>query len=164
MNAGIREVDSAILFGESDEIAVKTLIGNGKGTRIEQRFDSVYQHVHFVPMNEFGIRLLRILVFSAPNALLSAAFPPELLSMGQGSFEYDAYIDGVYILSHLDGDIARLIRFKEAIKGQKGRFEVLCFEEQKCFLHTYLGELAFLKTITIDAAEAVLGLARKEVK
>lgn len=109
LNAGIQDVESAILFGESYEVAIKTLVGDGRGKRPEQRFDSVYQHVHFVPLNGFGIRLLRVLIHSNPEDILSLLFPPEFRSMGQGVFEYDAYVDGVYVLSHLDGDVARLI-------------------------------------------------------
>ena len=161
LNAGIGDVESAVLFGESYEVALRTLTCNGRGTHPEQRFDSVYRHIHFVPLDGFGIRLLRILTHSNPDGILSLLFPPELRSMGQGVFEYDAYIDGVYVLSHLDGDVARLIRFREAIEGQRGRFEVVCFAEQKQFLHSYLGELATIKIIKLGDIEDALGLERR---
>ncbi len=161
LNAGIQDVDSAILFGESYEVAVRTLDANRARAHPEQRFDSVYAHIHFVPMNDFGIRLLRILTHSDTEKLLSVLFPKESRSMGQGVFEYDAYIDGVYILSHLDGDIARLIRFREAIEGRRLSCEVLCVEEQRQFVQSYLGKFATIKTIGLGDIEEALGLERR---
>lgn len=161
LNAGVREVDSAILFGATEEIAIKTLTENGKKGNASQRFDSVYRHIHFVPMTNFGMRLLRILTLSTPDELLSVLFPSESRSMGQGVFEYDAYINGVYILAHLDGDIGKLIRFREAVKGQKGNYEVLCFEEQKHFVSSYLGQHATIKTIEVSVIESALKLERR---
>ncbi len=50
--------------------------------------------------------------------------------------EYDASIGGTCVFSHLDGDIARLIRFREAMQPGAGSFEVLCFDDQAPFLST----------------------------
>lgn len=162
LNAGISQVDSAILFGESDSAAMNTLLTSDKTKRLEFRFDAVYQHIHFVPMNDCGIRQLRILMLPDWNRkLLDLLFDPKTQSNDQGSFEYDAYINGIYILSHLDGDIARLIRFREAIAAQPGiKAELLCFPYQAAFLHEYLGRLATIRTIDINLVEAELGLER----
>ena len=72
-------------------------------------------------------------------------------------------VDGVYILSHLDGDIARLIRFKEGIRNQTGRFEILCFPHQTHFLQEYMGRLVSIKTIDMDAVEAELCPERRNL-
>jgi hypothetical protein len=61
MNAGLQELDSAILLGESGDIALQTLLESDKSRRLELRFDGIYRHVHFIPMNANGIRRLRIL-------------------------------------------------------------------------------------------------------
>lgn len=157
LNAGISEVDSAILFGRSGETALKTLLESDKSRRLEFGFDSIYRHIHFISMDADGIRQLRLL--AAPDwkrRLLDLLFEPEDQSFDRGLFEYDACIHGVYVLSHLDGDIARLIRFREAIESQNGRYEVLCFPHQTHFLREYLGGLASIKTIGIDPVEAEL--------
>ena len=164
LNAGILEVDSAILFGQSGETALRTLLESDKTRRLEFRFDSIYRHVHFIPMNGDGIRQLRLL--SAPDwkaQLLELLFEPEVRSYDRGLFEYDACVNGVNILSHLDGDIARLIRFRDAIENQTGRFEVLCFPHQTHFLREYLGGLASIKTIGMDSVEAELCPERRNV-
>lgn len=163
MNAGISRIDSAILIGQSEEIALNTLMESDKNRRMEFGFDSIYRHIHFIPMNSYGIRQLRL--FSVPDwkaQLLDLLFEPEVRSYDRGHFEYDACVNGVYIISHLDGDIARLVRFKEAIKNQTGRFEVLCYPHQLHFLREYLGQLVTIKTIDMNSVEAELGPETEE--
>ena len=163
MNAGINRIDSAILYGQSGIVALKTLLESEKSRHMEFRFDSIYRHIHFISMDGYGIRQLRIL--SVPDwneKLLDLLFEPEDRSYNKGLFEYDAYVNGVYILSHLDGDIARLIRFKEAVQTQTGQFEVLCFPHQMHFLREYLEPHIAIKTIAMDTIEAELGSEMEE--
>lgn len=164
LNAGITRVDAALLFGESGSVALRTLLESDKSRRLEFRFDAIYRHIYFVPMDDYGIRQLRIL--SVPDwkeKLLDLLFDPEVRSYDRGLFEYDACVNGVYILSHLDGDIARLIRFREAIESQTGPFEILCFPHQMPFLREYLGRLVSYKTIDMDSVEAELGPDRRNL-
>lgn len=164
LNAGISQVNAAVLLGQSEEIALKTLLESDKSRRMEFRFDSIYAHIYFVPMDACGIRQLRILTSPDWHAqLLDLLFEPEARSYGCGLFEYDACVDGVYVLSHLDGDLARLIRFREAIECQAGRFEVLCFPHQAQFLREYIGQLAGIKTIDMDLVEAELCPERRDL-
>ena len=103
------------------------------------------------------MRQLRIL--TVPNwkeRILDALFLPETRSYGIGRFEYDACVEGGYVFSHLDGDLNRLIRFKEAIEHIPGPFEVLCFPHQVEFLREYLEGRAVIKTIGLEAIEQAL--------
>ena len=155
LNAGIESIDSAILLGESEETAMDTLLESERSHRPEFRFDSIYRHVFFVPLNRFGAKLLRLL--TVPNwndRLMDLLFDPEVRSYGGGSMEYDAYIDGKFVLSHLDGDLARLIRFREALRIQSGIFEVLCFPEQMQLLREYLPPEVSVKVISMEAVVA----------
>lgn len=164
LNAGITRVDAALLFGESGSVALRTLLESDKSHRLEFRFDAIYRHIYFIPMDDYGIRQLRIL--SVPDwkeKLLDLLFDPEVRSYDRGLFEYDACVNGVYILSHLDGDIARLIRFREAMESQTGPFEILCFPHQMPFLREYLGRLVSYKTIDMDSVEAELGPDRRNL-
>ena len=45
MNAGVPEVDSAVLLGESGEVALKTLLASEESKRLEFRFDGIYRHI-----------------------------------------------------------------------------------------------------------------------
>lgn len=164
LNAGINAMPSAILFGESEDVALNTLLESDTSKRPEFRFDIVYRNIYFVPMNEFGIRQLSIL--SVPDwkeKLLDLLFEPDIRTYNRGLFEYDAFVNGAYILSHLDGDIARLLRFREAIENQTGRFEILCFPHQMHFLREYMGTRVALKTIDMHSVEEELCPERKSM-
>ena len=63
------------------------------------------------------------------------------------------------ILSHLDGDIARLIRFKEALLFNHYEGEVLCFDFQKDYVNEFLNGLAKVRTIKMSLIEAELGIS-----
>ncbi|MCI9225668.1 MAG: hypothetical protein HFE91_09370 [Acutalibacter sp.] len=157
LNAGIPMVDSAILFGASEEIALQSFSEKSAGQRKVVQPDAAYQHIHFIPLSDFGVRQLRIL--TVPNwkeRILDALFLPETRSYGIGRFEYDACVEGGYVFSHLDGDLNRLIRFKETIEYIPGPFEVLCFPHQVEFLREYLEGRAVIKTIGLEAIEQAL--------
>lgn len=163
MNAGAVQVDSAVLIGKNSSIALKTLLESDKSRRLEFRFDSIYQHIYFIAMDRYGRRQLRILVLSNwKEKLLTLLFEPEERVFHQGLFEYDAYVNGIYVFSHLDGDLARLIRFREAIESGNGQYEVLCYPHQISFLREYLDQRVCYKTIDMDSVEAALGLILEE--
>lgn len=159
LNAGLHELDAALLIGESEDAALQTLLESEKSRRLEFRFDGIYHHIHFIPMNESGVRLLRLLTVPDWNAkLMDLLFEPDARSYGKGFMEYDAFVGGVYIYSHLDGDIARLVRFREALDSQTERFEVLCYPNQVPFLREYLGSRVSIKTIDMNSVEDELSL------
>lgn len=158
MNAGVQNIQSAILLGESEEIAFKTLMETEKNRRLEFRFDSIYQNIYFVPMNDFGIKLLRLLSIPGwKTKLLDLLFDKETQSGGQGMVEYDAFIDNKYVYSYLDNDIARLIRLREALQTDMKSFEILCFPEQGPLLRKYLGPQVYLKFISMRLVEKAMG-------
>ena len=157
MNARIAALDSANLFGESDETALKTLRETEKNQRLELRFDSIYQQIYFVPMNSFGARLLKILTIPGwKQKLLNLLFEKEIQSGGTGMMEYDAYLGGKYVYSFLDQNLARLIRLREAFQAQADSFEILCFPEQQRLLREFLGPHISLKLLDIKIVEEAL--------
>ena len=159
MNVELDEVKSALLLGGSPEIALQTLIESDKSRRMEMRFDRIYPHIHFIPMDQDGIRLVRILTLPDWNdRVLGALFDSQMRPKGYGFMEYDAYWEGTYIYSHLDSDIARLVRFREALETQNETFEVMCFPWQAGFLKEYLGQRVILKQLEMESLEAALGI------
>lgn len=163
-NARINHVDSALLFTESDTVAMNTLLESDRSKRREFRFDSIYHHIHVIPMTDHGLRLLQLITIPDWNEqLLDLLFEPEDRSYNKGNFEYDACVEGVFVLSHLDGDIARLIRFREAVRTRTGKFEVLCYPSQVQFLREYLGQNVSLKTIDMNSVEEALGPERRNL-
>lgn len=164
LNTGITTVDSAILFGVSEEIALQSFSEKSKGQRKDLRADEVFQHIHFISLNKYGARQLRLIL--APDRkerLLGLLFEPDSRSFDCGSFEYDAYVDGAYVFSYLDGDLTRLIRFKEGIEDKQGRLEVLCFPHQVGFPKEYLAGRAVIKTIEMETIESALGIETNKI-
>lgn len=162
MNAGLDRVDHALLLGERMDVAFQTLLESDQSRRLELRFDCIYPHVHFIPMSDDGIRLLKLLTLPDwHEQMLSAIFPAELRLPGPGTIECDARRDGILILSHLDGDIARLVRLRQGLEYSKAPFEVLCYSWQTSFLREYLGGRVQLRELAMDALEEVLGAAHQ---
>lgn len=158
MNAGLNDISAALLFGTSADVALKTILESDKSRRPELRFDRVYRKIHFIPLDNNGSRLLKMLVLPNWNErLLNALFENDQRSYNKGAMEYDAIVDNTRILSHLDGDIARLIRFREALADYPDLpFEILCFPWQTGFLRSYLGRDARLRELGMEAMEAAL--------
>ena len=157
LNTRISSVDSAILFGKSEAIALRTLLEAEKNRRLELRFDGIYRNIYFVPMNSFGIHLLKILTLPGwKQKLLDLLFDPETQSDGTGMMEYDAFVEGKYVYSFLDQNIARLIRLREALQIQSEPVEILCFPEQGSLLQQYLGSHISIKYIELKTIENAL--------
>ena len=164
MNSEISIVNSAILIGQSGTVALNTILESDKSQKQEFRFDSVYDHIYFIPLNEDGIRQLRFLtVPDWKEKILNMLFDPEERSYNRGRFEYDAIVDGVYIYSYLDADIARLMRLHETLSALKRDVVVLCFAYQVSFLREYFGPMVELKVIDFDTVEDELGPDRRNL-
>jgi len=159
MNSEIKEIDSAILFGESCTTALATIVESDKSPKKRDRFDRIYNHIHFIPMDQNGIMLLKMM--TVPNwkeKILARAFSSDIRLKGYGNFEYDAHSEGTYFISFFDGDIARLIRFYEGISLYKVKAAVICYPWQVDFLREYLKGRAGLKAVKMDAISQALGI------
>lgn len=157
MNAGIDEVDSAILFGSDYELAEQTLQSLKNYRKVENRFDSIYEYLYFIPLDPFGIRLLRILTIPDwKERLLDLLFDPDDLAVDTGNFEYDAFEDGRYVISFLDSDIIRLNRFAGGTTGIEEKTSVICFPEQVSFVRKLVGPKVTITTVTLEMVEDAL--------
>ncbi len=162
-NTSLNKINSAILFGDSCDIAVETIIESDKSRRKENRFDTIYQHVHFIPLSDEGVRQLRILLIpNRKEAILSLLFEDSERSYDRGRYEYDGLVDGTPVYVAFDGDLARLIRFGNGLVNVKERPEVICFPHQAAFLRAYLGDRVVIKTIDIEVLETELGIRKEE--
>lgn len=163
MNAGPTSAGHALLLGERMDLALQTLLESDRNKRMELRFDRIYPHVHFIPMDAHGIRLLRILTLPDwDEKVLSAVFPVQLRTKSPGVMEYDAQSGNTLILSHLDGDIARLVRVRQALEYGTTPYEIVCFPWQSPFLHEYLGDRVQLREIPMNSLEQALDIEHQE--
>ena len=154
MNGGEDEVVSALMLATNYDVAKQTLAFLGKVNRVEMRFDSIYTYLHFIPMNSFGVRLMKLLTLPDwKETLLSLLFDDEELAGMGATFCYDALRDDTYILSFLDSDIFRLNAFWDAVRYQKVKASIICFPEQVPFLRSLLRDRVALQTVTMDMVE-----------
>lgn len=151
------QITSAILFGRDYLVALRTLEEAQHRRRYDLRFDNVYRHIHFIPMNAFGIKQLKTITMEKWRGLHRyMLYGDDGLEDAYRTIEYDAIIDGKYCLSHLDGDLCRLIRVKEALKERPDiQYVITCYPEQLSMVKEYMnefrgrGRLSF-PTVTID--------------
>lgn len=91
LNAGTDAMPAAILFGQSESVALKTLLESDTTKRPEFRFDAIYRNLYFIPMDEHGIRQLRLMTVPEwKERLLELLFDPDVRTYDRGLFEYDA--------------------------------------------------------------------------
>ena len=163
MNTGIHEVDSALIFGVDETTALQTVLESDKSRKQLGRMDRIYKKLHFIPLDLNGIRLLKIITLPDWNEkLLDSLFDTTQKLKSYSSIECDAISDGTLIFSHLDCDLARLIRFHDALFDTTETMEVLCFPWQVDFLSEYLGAHTKLIPIEMEELEGALNLNPKE--
>lgn len=163
INTNTSSINSTLMFGKSEDVAVRTVEAIKKTRRRDLRFDGVYPHIYFVPLCEEGIDQLRLLLLPDWNErLLSALFEPEKRSHNAGFFEFDAIVDGTYYYSFFDGDLARLIRFWNAILDLRVKCRLLCFPFQVSLAQRLLGDLVDIRTIKPKAILEAVGI--KEIQ
>ena len=155
VNSGVDHARLPMLFfGASHEIAFRSMLAMRKATNARSRFDMFYPRIHFIPLNQYGAKFLKFI--SIPGwreHLLELLFGEDQIAK-LTSFEYDAKINGMYILSHLDSDLCRLNRFREAIIDEPNeKYEALCFEWQYDFVKKFLGDRAKITVISFDEVD-----------
>ena len=150
LNTFISDVKSALLFGHSYEIALKTIRFHQTGSRTETALSGKYTSFHFIPQNDIGKKLLRMLIIPNWRArLYELIFEPESI-VENGIFAYDALEDDEYILCFMDSDIAKLSSFIQSIRTTDYKWSVLCFREQVPFLRSFLGDEAIIRSHRLD--------------
>lgn len=150
-------IDSAVMFGDSAEKAFSVVLNAQQSSAAKERLDAIYWHIHFVPNDAYGKRFLRIMaVPDWKELLLEMSFPEETRVYDRGHFEYDAFANGMYQLSFLDCDVARLCRFRDAAQSYSGVFRVLCYTYQEPFLREFLGRDIRIKAIPMEKVEEQL--------
>lgn len=163
LNTQYDNLRSCLFLGRDYPVALKILNSLDDVSNSSKTFFTVYHSIHFIPVNDFGVRLIRIL--TQPNGLqtiLKKVFRGKNLSGGAGDFPYDAEGDGVFYLNFLDGDINKLRRFRQYVP-ENVNWCVVSYPEQLAFLQEYLGTNARIKLIEISMVEKLLRIERRNL-
>ena len=144
--------EAAVMMGSGYDAALSLLKELKETKGLSLGLFEIYRDIFFIPMNDFGSRLLRILTTQNwRERILRALFKREERSFDMGSFTYDAHTDGVYTLSFLDSNLWRLFRFREAVLGDPSlKCRIICFPEQMAFLKSYLGNRVSYATVSVE--------------
>ena len=136
------EVDEAILLGKDFRAAAMALQDAFSRRHLKERLERIYKHLHFIPMNPAGIRMLEMITTEDWNVRLKQAIYGEAADWVRiRGLEADVVMDGVYHYSHLDGDLCRLIWFRRTLrKWPNEAFALDCYPEQVPYLKEYLGD------------------------
>ena len=156
--------EAAVLFGASYDVALGILEQMAGKKILEHGIFKTYSDVMFVPMDHFGIRLLRVI--TTPDwreDILDALFEKNERSYDKGAFVYDAYRNDKYYLSFVDSNIWRLFRFHKAALEREGTFVVACYEEQKPFLRAYFADTVKFATVNMEKLENVLNIEKRDL-
>ena len=148
-----------LFFGASHEVAFRSVLAMRKATNVNLRFDMFSPRIHFVPLNEYGSKFLKFISIPGWREHILDLLFDEDSRPKYKNFEYDAKVADTYILSHLDSDLCRLNRFREAIisiGNTTEKYEVLCFEWQFNFVKIFFADLVKVTVIRFDTVDKEL--------
>ena len=166
VNGDLSECNNAVIFGKDDKTILSSFFNQAEKNNKDFRFDKIYQNVYAIPQNPTGIELLKL--FKIPNfqeKILSYMFEEKDICRNSG-YGWNAVIDGVYVFSYLDANIAALSRFYETAKRgkEKNKFMVICYDFQEKFIREYFEGLASIATIPFQDVLFNIGGNKNETK
>lgn len=132
---GMYKSDAAIMLAK-DFSAAKAFLSSS-GSRPDKNgfelisFDNTYPDIYLVPLDMYGALQLKILTFPDWHKRLMDCLFEDYNPNFYSAVDCDNFINGKYVLSVLDGNIARLRRFNQAIyEKTSSEFEIICFPWQ----------------------------------
>ena len=162
-NFQIPDSHRAIIMGQSYEAALQMLRRFESGDKYVQLDYLGYMSMHYLPMDSGGIQMLQIMMIPDwQHRLIRLIFEEQNIPAVK-QFEYDAQIDGAYVLSFLDGDLLKLASFHKTVIQQNLRWEVACFDTQVSFLHKYLGDNAIINSVPLELIHDHLKAERRSL-
>lgn len=162
MNSYASSPDSMFLMGKNFDVIVKTMRLLDTDPKEKIIFGHIYRYIHFIPMNEFGVKLLQL--YSTPcwkEFTLGLLFDTSMIRREMGAFKYDAKEDDSYFVSFLDSDIVKLRSVLKYLEKNKADVTVICFEDQTDFIQSFMGSCVTIHPIKIDEILDALKIKRR---
>ena len=143
----------AIMIGRNMEIALQILKSTGGYKRNYLMLDSTFYNLLFLPRNEDGIMILKILcskeIENQTRSLLMYGLdsPPSSAIVDCDGIDED----GNPVLFAYDFDLERIARFNSGLAGRDKHGSIICFDFQKEILEKHCNlEFITVKTISKD--------------
>lgn len=166
VNGDISVCDSAVIFGQDDWTVLKSFFNATSYGDKDFRFDKIYQNVYAIPQTPIGIELLKL--FKIPNfqeKFLAYMFEEKDICKNSGC-GWHAVVDGIYVFSYLDANLAALTRFYETAKRGKGKnkFLVICYDFQEKFIRQHFEGVASIAIMPFEEILQKIGGNKHEAK
>lgn len=155
MNAMVEKLDSAIMFYARDEIAIETVRDIKANEHLDFGFINIYPKIYFVPLGEEGIRMLKLFVRPKWQERAIKYLFKDNVELNP-YFDVDATIDGASILCFFDGDVARLIRFKNKVMFENCQYGVVCFPHQEKIVKEFFDTEVPIRVIQMEQIEKII--------
>lgn len=125
-------------------------------TAKKKSLEKIYPNVYGVPLNEFGIMLLRMYMIPNWRNILLRVFNHNENDSG-GYYDFIRRKDGVKCIMFLDSDVGRIIDMKKIILMHADECMLLCFPEQKEFLKNLFNDKIEISVIDTKILEKITG-------
>lgn len=152
MNVGCEKLDSAIMFYASEKIALETVRDIKANEHLDLGFMNIYPKICFMPLGEEGVRQLRLFVRPKWRERAVRYLFEDDVELSP-YYDVDAIIDGAKMLCFFDGDVARLIRFKNGVMSENCKFGIVCFPHQENIIKEFFGFEVPLTVIPMEEIE-----------
>ncbi len=131
----------AVMFGNGMETALRLLTSTGGYKRSLFMLDDTFEHFHFVPSNDQGESLLKLLMKPKMMAALNQLLLSDQESLqGDIPFEHDGIAPGgAPTLLAYDFDMQRICRFNKGLDVYGMSGNLICFDFQIPVLEKYMG-------------------------
>lgn len=161
-NFEVKQTKSAIVFGKSYKVALRTLKSYIPMSSKKIRLDDVYKNIFFIPNTDFGTRLVRF--FTIRNwreKILASLFGAKFDSKSIDGTIFHAVEGDIVIFSFLDSNLTGLMCFRDFLINTKRTGGIICYPEQEKLVKEYFGSKIKIKTVSIDRVEEVLKVNKR---
>ena len=145
-NAGVKAINGAIVFVRNEANAVEFVQASLVNKQGRYALNTFYTQIHALPLDENGVKMLRILFIPDFHQKLK-----EYFKVGEKN------------ISFLDGDVLRIMDARDKLLNGE-RQAVYCYTHQRAFLEKYYEGKAEIREVSIEVAEVVLDIQPDEFK
>jgi len=136
-----------IMVGNDMEVLLKLLTSDGGNRRHFYRVDGSYPVFHFIPLDQNGKLLLRLLCDETAKRRITKRLVEDFAPAEYHLFSCDALDGDRPVLFAWDLDMVKLRHCRDGIEQEGGWGLVICMDFQADFLRSYFGTLSEIRPL-----------------
>ena len=135
-----RPIVKGIMLGTNMDVAKLLMTSTGGYKRCLFTLDTTYEHFHYVPNNEAGSIMIKLLCSPTIQEQLDTLLLSDMFPKESSAFEHDALNTvGIPVLLAYDFDMLRINKFNAALSIFEKKGMIICFDFQLPILQNTLG-------------------------